>query len=127
MSTGEFVARKGIPADVREAYARLYKVFWEERLTLPANTPPHEAKRRHGEWLAEIETRIATLRAVAKGEGQPLTRINAIALAGFFDLCRNSTLPAYQRGRRSRRAIFTTSIKRHNCMARLIGLTPHLP
>jgi integrase len=82
MKNGEFVARKGIPADVREAYARLYKVSWEERLTLPANTPNHEAKKRHGEWLAEIETRIATLRAVAKGEGQPLTRINAIALAG---------------------------------------------
>ncbi len=82
MSKGEFVARKGIPADVREAYSRLYKVSWEERLTLSANTPQHEAKTRHGEWLAEIETRIATLRAVAKGEGQPLTRINAIALAG---------------------------------------------
>jgi hypothetical protein len=59
----KFVARKGIPADVREAYARLYKVSWEERLTLPANTPNHEAKKRHGEWLAEIETRIATLQA----------------------------------------------------------------
>jgi hypothetical protein len=70
MKNGEFVARKSIPADVREAYARLYNKGWEERLTLPANTPAHEAKKRHGEWLAEIETRIATLRAVAKGEGQ---------------------------------------------------------
>jgi hypothetical protein len=82
MKNGQFVARKNIPADVREAYARLYSVTWEERLTLPANTPQHEAKTRHGEWLAEIETRIATLRSVAKGEGQPLTRINALALAG---------------------------------------------
>ena len=31
---------------------------------------------------AEIETRIATLRAQRNGEGQPLTRLNAIALAG---------------------------------------------
>ena len=31
---------------------------------------------------AEIETRIATLRARRNGEGQPLTRLNAIALAG---------------------------------------------
>ncbi len=82
MKNGEFVARKSIPADVREAYARLYNKGWEERLTLPADTPTHEAKKRHGEWLAEIETRIATLRAVAKGDGQPLTRTNAIALAG---------------------------------------------
>jgi integrase len=79
---GEFFARKGIPADVREAYARLYNVRWEAQLKLPAHTSKHEAKTRHGEWLAEVENRIATLRAVAKGEGQPLTRLNAIALAG---------------------------------------------
>jgi hypothetical protein len=81
-ATGEFIARKGIPADVREAYFRLYRVRWEERLTLHAETSKHEAKTRLGEWTAEIETRIATLRATARGEGQPLTRINAIALAG---------------------------------------------
>src|ERR1700680_2497417 len=79
---GEFVARKGIPADVREPYARLYGVKWEEKLKLPAGTSKHEAKKRFGEWSAEVETRIAALRATAKGEGQPLTRLNAIALAG---------------------------------------------
>src|SRR6185312_6207553 len=42
----------------------------------------YEAKRQLGEWGAEIETRIATLRAKNNGEGQPLTRLNAIALAG---------------------------------------------
>jgi hypothetical protein len=56
---GVFVARKSIPADVREAYARLYKKGWDERLTLPADTPTHEVKTRHGEGLAEIETHIA--------------------------------------------------------------------
>src|SRR3977135_4046773 len=79
---GEFFALTGIPADVREAYARLYNVRWEAQLKLPAHTSKHEAKTRHGEWLAEIENRIATLRATAKGDGQPLTRLNAIALAG---------------------------------------------
>jgi integrase len=79
---GEFVARKGIPADVREAYARLYNVSWEAQLKLPPGTSKHEAKTRLGEWLAEVETRIAALRATANGHGQPLTRINAIALAG---------------------------------------------
>jgi len=79
---GEFFARKGIPADVRDAYARLYNVRWEVQLKLPANTSQHEAKTRHGEWLADIETRIATLRATANGHGQPLNRLNTIALAG---------------------------------------------
>ncbi len=59
---GELIARKGIPADVREAYARLYAVKWEAQLRLPAGTSAHEAKRRLGEWLAEVETRIAALR-----------------------------------------------------------------
>jgi hypothetical protein len=38
-TTGELVARKGIPADVRNEYFRLYGVRWEERLTLPAKHP----------------------------------------------------------------------------------------
>jgi hypothetical protein len=49
---------------------------------LPADTPHHQAKARRGEWEAEIETRIAALRAQRKGEGQPLTKLNSIALAG---------------------------------------------
>jgi hypothetical protein len=75
-------ARKGIPEDIREEYARLYGVRREAQLKLPADTPRHEAKARLGEWEAEIETRIATLRAKKNGEGQPLTKLNAIALAG---------------------------------------------
>ena len=79
---GRWFGRKGIPADVREEYQRLYGVRREAHLKLPADTPRPEAKVRLGEWAAEIETRIATLRAQRNGEGQPLTRINAIALAG---------------------------------------------
>lgn len=75
-------ARKGIPEDIREDYAKLYRVRREEHLKLPADTPRHEAKTRLGEWEAEIETRIATLRAQRDGEGRPLTKLNAIALAG---------------------------------------------
>lgn len=81
-SDGRWFARKGIPADIREDYARLYGVKREAHLKLPADTPHHEAKARRGEWEAEIETRIATLRAKLNGEGRPLTRLNAIALAG---------------------------------------------
>ncbi|WP_316232854.1 tyrosine-type recombinase/integrase [Bradyrhizobium sp. SZCCHNPS2010] len=81
-SDGRWFARKGIPADVREEYQRLYRVKREAHLKLPSGTPRHEAKSRLGEWEAEIETRIATLRARRNGEGQPLTKLNAIALAG---------------------------------------------
>ena len=79
---GRWLARKGVPVDVREEYARLYGVSREAQLKLPADTPRHEAKVRLGEWEAEVETRIATLRAQRNGEGQPLTKLNAIALAG---------------------------------------------
>jgi hypothetical protein len=79
---GCWFARKGIPEDVRDPYARLYGVRREALLRLPKDTPHHEAKTRLAEWTAEVETRIATLRAEMNGEGQPLTRLNAIALAG---------------------------------------------
>ena len=65
-------ARKGIPADVRDEYARLYGVGHEEQLRLPAGTSRHEAIVRLGKWQPEIETRFATLRAIRKGEGRRL-------------------------------------------------------
>ena len=98
---GDFVSRKGIPKDVRETYTRLYRSsakatlrvtkagaaltapkVWEELLKLPASTSPSAAKVAWAEWCAEIDTRVATLRAAAKGEGRPLTQVNALALAG---------------------------------------------
>ena len=79
---GHWFARKGIPQDVRDEYARLYGVRYEAQLKLSGDMPHGEAKIRNAEWTAEIETRIATLRAQKKGEGRPLTRLNAIALAG---------------------------------------------
>lgn len=81
-SDGRWFARKGIPEDVRVEYQRLYGVKREAHLKLPADTPWHEAKTRKAEWEAEVETRIATLRAQRNGQGQPLTKLNAIALAG---------------------------------------------
>jgi integrase len=80
--TGGYAARKVIPKDVRKEYAALYGMGWEEKLNIPAGTSPHAAKARHGEWLADIETRIAALRAAKNGQGQPLTRRNAHALGG---------------------------------------------
>jgi integrase len=82
LSNGQFFSRKVIPVDVRDTYSRLYGGHWEAQLRQPADIPRPEAKTRHAEWIAEIETRIATLRAQRKGEGQPLTKLNAVALAG---------------------------------------------
>jgi integrase len=79
---GSWFARKGIPEDVRDPYARLFGVRREALLRLPKDTRHHEAKTRCAEWIAEVETRIATLRAERSGEGQPLTTRNAVALAG---------------------------------------------
>jgi hypothetical protein len=79
---GRWFARKGIPEDVRDEYARHYGVRREAHPKPPADTAKHEAKTRLGEWGAEIETRIAALRAKKNGTGQPLTRLNAVALAG---------------------------------------------
>jgi integrase len=81
-SNGRWFARKAIPKDVREEYARLFGHRREAQLKLSADTSRPEAKTRLAEWEAEIETRIATLRAKKNGEGQPLTRLNALALGG---------------------------------------------
>jgi hypothetical protein len=69
---GDFICRKCIPADVREAYARQYRVSWEDRLRVPAGTPGRVATARCAEWSAEVDTRIAGLRAALRDEGQPL-------------------------------------------------------
>jgi hypothetical protein len=100
---GDFESRKGIPADVRAAYTRLHRggakavlrntkaggtptapKVWEELFRRPASTSLSAAKVAWAEWCAEIDTRIATLRAAAKGEGRPLTRVDALALAGIW-------------------------------------------
>lgn len=74
-SDGRWFARKGIPEDVRNEYALLYGVRREAHLRLPANTPRYEAKVRLGEWESEVETRIATLRALALSS---LGRLNCL-------------------------------------------------
>jgi integrase len=77
-----FFARKVIPADVRAEYAVRFGMEWEEKFRLSGPVSEHEAKARFGEWIADIETRIAQLRAAKQGGPRPLTRQNAYALAG---------------------------------------------
>ncbi|MGP8123572.1 MAG: hypothetical protein ACLP8B_23995, partial [Xanthobacteraceae bacterium] len=73
-SSGDWTARKVIPADVRDAYKRLYGVAREAKFNAPAATPKGEAKALCAEWLAGVERTIGALRAAANGHGQPLTR-----------------------------------------------------
>jgi hypothetical protein len=79
---GGYRARKGIPKDVRTGYQKLFGPGWEAKLFLPAGMPLPEAKAKFAEWLAEIETRIESIRARQRGEGQGLTQKQARALAG---------------------------------------------
>ena len=79
-----WVARKGVPADARGEYKRLYGVGREAILRVPAGISEAQAKTQLGQWLAEVETRIERIRAAAKGAGQPLTQRNALALAGHW-------------------------------------------
>ena len=78
---GGYIARKCLPADVREAYGELYGgERWEERLRIPP-LPAVLARARHREWLSEIEARIANIRAARRGEGRGLTPKEARGLA----------------------------------------------
>jgi integrase len=83
-NSGGYFARKAIPEDVREAYAKLYGLRREERFTLSGESSQSVAKAKHGEWLAEVEMRIERLRAHQNGHGQPLTQMQARALAGSW-------------------------------------------
>ncbi len=79
-ASGGFVARKVIPRDVRDQYAKRYGQRTEERLnTGPMAIAP--ARTKHREWSNEIEVRIA-IRAERTGEGRTLTPTEARALAG---------------------------------------------
>ena len=82
--TGEWIARKAIPADARAEYRSLHGVGREVILRAPASTSKAQAKAQLGQWLAEVETRIERIRAAARGTGQPLTQRNALALAGLW-------------------------------------------
>src|SRR5262245_64046288 len=78
---GGFTARKVIPLDVRDDYAKLFGQRTEERLNTGA-VPITLARAKHREWSSEIEARIANIRAGRNGEGQTLTPKDARALAG---------------------------------------------
>jgi hypothetical protein len=81
-SNGNYRARKRLPDDVRREYGRLYGAHHEAKFSAPKSTKSHEAKRLFGDWIAEVEGRIAAIRAEREGIGRTLTRMEARRLAG---------------------------------------------
>jgi integrase len=81
-SNGNYRARKRLPDNVREEYGRLYGARHEAKFFAPKSTKSHEAKRLFGEWLAEVEGRIAAIRAEREGTGRTLSHAEARRLAG---------------------------------------------
>jgi integrase len=81
-SNASYSARKRLPDDVRDEYGRLYGPRLEAKFYASASTEPQVAKQRFNEWLAEVESRIAAIRAKRDGVGRSLTRIEARKLAG---------------------------------------------
>ena len=80
--SGRWTARKGIPADVREEYSRLYGQQREALFSAAKESSHAEAKVLLAEWIAQVETRIDAIRKRARGLGLPLTRKEAHGLAG---------------------------------------------
>ena len=80
-SEGGFSARKRIPADVQDAYQKLYGKKYEEWFN-SGPIPIALARAKHREWLNEIEARITNIRAEQKGEGRTLSPMQARALSG---------------------------------------------
>jgi hypothetical protein len=69
---GDWFARKGIPADVRDAYQAMHGQGWEARFRISGSTPPGQAKHQFAVWLGTIEARIAAIR---NGEAGALEQV----------------------------------------------------
>jgi hypothetical protein len=79
---GDWLSRKAIPADVRQAYRAAHGVSREERFRRDASLSVERAKQEMREWDATISGRIHALRAASRGEGRCLTQREAHALSG---------------------------------------------
>ena len=78
---GKYRARKRLPDDVREEYGRFYGARHEAKFSAPNDLTKQEAIRRYGEWLAEIDARISSIRAQRNDERMSSTRLQTRALA----------------------------------------------
>ena len=81
-TNGNFRARKRLPDDVREEYGQLYGQRLEAKFFASAKSGTAAARRLFRDWEAEVDGRIAAIRAERSGEGVALTPTQARALAG---------------------------------------------
>jgi hypothetical protein len=85
-ANGGFVARKVIPRDVRDEYAKRYGQRTEERLnTGPMAIAP--ARTKHREWSNEIEVRIANIRAFGIHSAPTSESGPSVGMSGDALLC----------------------------------------
>ncbi|MGW9232948.1 hypothetical protein ACWGPT_18990 [Pseudorhizobium sp. NPDC055634] len=83
---GDWFARKVIPADVRDGYQRAFGIRQEERFRRPSALTANQAKAEFAEWVAEVERRIASLRASVAGSVQKLsTREMHVLIGRWYD------------------------------------------
>jgi hypothetical protein len=65
-STGNYIARKRLPDDVREEYGRRFKARYEAKFFARASVGAQAAKQKFREWDAEVTARIEAIRAERK-------------------------------------------------------------
>src|SRR5688572_19699678 len=83
---GDWLSRKAIPIDVREAYQAAHGLSREEPFRRDASLPVERAKQELREWEAMIAGHVNGLWAARDGEGQSLSQREAHALAGEWYL-----------------------------------------
>jgi hypothetical protein len=71
--TGGYACRVRIPKDVRDEYGRRFGKRHEAKFHAPASTSLVDARRLYGEWLAQHEANVASIRAQQAGGGTTLT------------------------------------------------------
>jgi hypothetical protein len=81
---GDWFARKGIPADIRQAYKLAHGVSREERFRRPSSLSQNAAKAELRDWDATISQRIDSLRASVANESVHLTPRQIGALSGTW-------------------------------------------
>lgn len=83
---GDWLSRKAIPEDIRDAYRLGHGVSREERFRRPGSLPQARAVAELRDWDAMVSGRIDALRAQREGRGRDLTQREAHALAGQWYL-----------------------------------------
>jgi len=79
---GTWTARIKIPPDLRDVYARQFKVRWAIKKSWPRNLSPAEANKACADWVDQVTKRFDALRAATAGRLQTLNHRETHALVG---------------------------------------------